>query len=417
MIFRMKYSLLLCLCIIAGYNGYANAIDSLSTKEDIQKFLVASLGKNGIILPDKCEGIFVHDTGIRYTDTGTYDYPFDEVVKMMDDAPWHIYKEDIDCNGRTDMVIDAGIVLIVMDMGDHFEGHIFAGMPSWYFPTWNTYSFKNFIFLPDGTRALLLRHDHNPCRSVQHAVLKGNLSYVTNTVAGNTENTAPLKIDTLYKVTIGNDTAWRPTYSTDSVRFTVYSFADTVDMRLYNMTDTIVYKFNGFTNYKPCFKPGGISKIDYCYINIPHAMSTISTSACLEINKNGICFFQYLEEYNRCSSAILDSVRVQNLFNFISYIDMKSVQDLYWCESLEGGVGGIFTIFFDDGTVKKISVWSHRLPMALGYLSKSLADISWALNWQPSDKPQDFKCSCKMPPDSSLDQAEFENNLHSCKCY
>src|SRR5580700_6587828 len=45
----IKYSLLLGMCISAFHNGYANTIDSLSTKEEVRQFLVTNLGRKGII--------------------------------------------------------------------------------------------------------------------------------------------------------------------------------------------------------------------------------------------------------------------------------------------------------------------------------------------------------------------------------
>ncbi len=446
----IKHILLLCTYLLAGYTGYTNVIDSLSTKADVQKFLVANLSKNGIIYPDRCEPItwaekekiyysqhpprfdtvfmyhdpttgmtetrvVAHDTEAHTLDSETYDYSFAEVAEAMDTC-WHIYKEDIDGNGRTDIVIDAGIVLIVMDMGDHFEGHVFGGMPSWYFRTWNSYSFKNFTLLPDGTCALLLRHDHNRCESVHHTNLNKNVTYVTTKFDDNTENTFPAKIDTLYKITSGYDTVRQRIDYSDSFRLNVYPFADTVDMRLYNMTDTIVYKFGGFTDYKPGFRPGAISKIDYCYMLQVHAISTMDAGfSCFEVNKNGRCFLKY-PDYSQCLGAVLDSGRLQNLWNFVSYIDIKSAKDFYPCEHQFGGVGGVFTVYFDDGTVKKIQVWSYRLPRALGYLSKSLSEISYTLKWQPCDKPQDFECSYKFSAYSSFDQAEQDRNMYECKC-
>jgi hypothetical protein len=444
MIAYMRYCLLLCMCFCA-WRGYANKIDSLKTQEDVQKFLFDNLGKNGIIYLNTCSEIswtekernfyysqhppsldtvfFYGPTGVRETrvvphypdiDSTNFEarppgYPFDDIVSRMDKTPWHFYKMDIDGNRRTDIVVDAGIVIIVMDMGDHIEGHLFSNRHSY---SWDSYSFRNFVFLPDGTRALLLRHDYNPCKAVRHSYIKGDVTYITNTVASNKGNTAPLNIDTLYKISSGYDTDRLPTYAPGPVRMTLYPFSDTVDMQLYNITDTIVYKFNGFTNYKPGFKPVGISKIDYDYINPGHDISSITLGvSCLEINKNGKCFLQY-PGYYQYYSAMLDSISLQNILNFISYIDIKSMKDFYLCEAMFG-TSGLFTVYFDDGTIKKINISSYHPPMALGYLSKSLSDISWSLNWQPSEKPQDFEYHYQYIPVSTN---EMDHNAIECKC-
>lgn len=188
---HIKYVLLLCILASVWNSGYSHVIESLKTKEDVRKFLQAHLGKGGIIFLENCEDIsqseknrmiyaprpVMIDTVLvedpitggmvkatvehqwTYCDTNdTYwsNYPFNEIDSIMDQYAYHLFKADIDGNGHTDIVIEAGVTIVVMDLVDKFEGHMFSA-----YPDSNLLSFRNFIELPDGSDALLFRTIRN----------------------------------------------------------------------------------------------------------------------------------------------------------------------------------------------------------------------------------------------------------------
>lgn len=382
----MKYGLLLFFYISSFKNVHANPIDSLTSKNDVQKFLIANLSKSGVVFLNQCADIwqaekikpakYVRDSIIDTvtivdpetrkeskkvikheriqlpdcspdTNNSPLHYPYDKLAQVMDRYPWHLHKADIDHNGFTDLVVDAGIVIIVMDMGGKFEGHLFSDSPDL-----GSYSFKNFLSLQDNSTALLFRHDYNRCD-------------------------------------------------------------DTMDIRLFNVVDTIVYKFHGFAKYSHFFKPIGISKIDYYY----HSSSTERCADrydCIEINKNGQCFMQYLGGFTHnlkdraIFSGTIDTVRLHELWNLVSYVDIKSKKDIYACW-IDHSSGGTFAIYFDDGSTKKITTWAYCPLMDLGYLSKKISDISRIIQWQPSKKHYGFECPCIL-------SSELNYNLNGCEC-
>jgi len=401
----IKYSLLLLMCLCALHRGYANEIDRLKTKEDVRKFLAANLGEKGFFSgrcsqPVSCEKVkeeIENDTSYHHPalEDGSINLPFNYVTWALDNTDWHFYKADIDGNGYTDMVIDAGMVIVIMDMGGNIEGHVVSITAN---P--RLYGFKDFISLPDGTSALVLRHDHNPDKLMARPDQQGKIAYITDTLAGDNTNPGDIKIDTLSKIMTGIDTLVSRKFDRGSIIMdtTYASYADTVDMRLYNMADTIVYKFYGFTVYKPGFKPVGISKIVYYYEDYGTVTGWVPANSCLEINKNGKCLLRYLyHEPDTTFSAMLDSTRSRKLWRFMSGINVKPINERNSCVAIDGGEGAIFAFYFDDGTVKKMEFWNCRLPMGLGYLSKAISDISEVLNWQLSETNGDFQCPCVLP--------------------
>ena len=364
-----------------------------------------------LITPDEQDAIYSSqvDSSNANRKKRSEGYPVDSVISAMNRAPWRYYRADIDNNGYTDLVIDAGIVVVVMDMGSVFEAHTFSISLNW-----DSYGFKSFALLPDGTFALLLRHDHNSCMSVRHSNLPGYVTYITDTVSNKKNNSTGIKVDTLYKITEGVVIAEEIMPDTDTAKMVKTPYADTVDMKLYNMTDTIVYKLCGFTSYHPDAKHQKISKINYNYF-LNGGVIGSDRYVCMEIGSNGICSLQYLGD-SAVFSAILDSVRLSQLFDFISYIDIKSKKDIYRCE-IDHSTGGAFAVSFNDGTQKSIYIWSHRPPMDLGYLSEALSNIAMSLKWKPAAKRSDFECPCKSPSFSAYDENESFSNYKECKCY
>jgi hypothetical protein len=354
----LKYGLLTVLSFFVLTRSSANTVDSLSTKEDVQKFLNASLGKKGIIFPVACAGLLpveriqadlsrvdtfmVEDPVTREMvmtsvprdsselvniDTSNYspNYPFDVAASEMEKYPYRFYKRDIDGNGKTDLVVEAGLIVVVMDMVDEFEGHMFSSIPDS-----NSFRFNDFVSLPDGTTGLLF-------------------NYTPYDTAGNA-----------------------------------------LDFKI----DTIVYKFHGFSQYNRNSKPANILKIQYHYRRSYGMVS--DGEACMEVNKNGQCYFQQSHD-DKLFSGRLEANKLNDLWNLIAYIDVRAECDqlITWIDHTEGCM---FAVYFDDGTVKRIHIWGCPPPIGLYYVGNNLSDISKVLSWQIAENQNHFKC----PPAWSL---------------
>jgi hypothetical protein len=430
-----QLSLLLCILLFASGIAQANTIDSLSTKQDILKFLTDNLSNKGIFLLDEPTMLFRPErkqiyafaddtvqakdefTGKTFTQIIPHDpnsyknsadtsplsglFPPSDALEIMDQYPFHFYKADIDNNGYTDLIVDAGLVIVVMDMGTNIEAHTFS--PS---AVWNSYSFKNFLSLPGGTCALLLRHDHNPCGPRSHASPPKAVTFITHILPNDAVISSTTRIDTLYKITTGIDTETRGMPGSNSYKQIAVNYADTVDMHLYNAIDTIVYKFHGFANYNRHYKTPDISKLIYCagccgdvYLDI---------AECIEIKRNGECLLTYSDR-NHTFSGSLDSNRLKELWNYISYIDIRSKKDNYICE-VDHSSGGTLLIYFEDGTYKMIGMSGQHPPFEIGYLCKQLSDICKKQTWLYSQKRSDIKF-----PEGS--KSSTDANYNECNCY
>lgn len=413
MVAFIRFSLPVCLFVCLFVNGYAGAIDSLTTKEQIQKFLVDKLGENGVISLSACADVtqslrsrlylFGFDT-IMVEDPITNEmmptpmprdssslqgvdhrrsiyFPIENIVEIMSRRPWQFYKSDIDQNGLTDMAIniDSGGVIVVMDEGSKIEGHI-----PWDAPDFSSYSFKGFTSLPDGSKALLLRH--HPC-TLEEQTSGLTVSYVTDTISLPGTATAAIKIDTVYKIITRVDTLCVCPHINKVSKQEVYIISDTVDMKRYRLTDTVVFKNGGFAKYNPKSKPAGITKIGYYHFAYG------AYQDCMEVNRNGLCLLQY-GGYDTVFSANLDREHLNELWDFMSYVNSDPV----FQEDANGATpkdrGGMFVIQFDDGTVKEMPFGRGAPPIGLGYLSKKLSDVSDAVNWQ-SSKTNSVDCPCK----------------------
>lgn len=431
----VKYGLLLLVCFAYLNIGYANKIDSLKTKEEVRQFLDDNLGEKGIFcgrqmmlsqtakIPIWLSNYFksidtvhvkdqaAHDKqrkeiqeqidwgyrlfGRRDVSNGEYNLPVRFHEQRLDYTNFHFHKADIDCNGLTDMIIDDGILIAIMDMGDSVQGMLVPSLVDRHL-----YGFKRFISLPDGTPALVLRHDKNPEKSRAHLYENGKVSYVMDTLIETIGNKVSARIDTLYKIISGFGRLERLFGNPENPELEIYQgeYTDTVDMRLYNMEDTVVYRSYGFTQYKADFKPASISKICYYYSNFVGGVSGWEPSnGCMEINKNGRCFLRY-PDYDSTFSATLENTRLKKLWSFLTAIDTRYIREIHESVAIDAGEGADFAFYFDDGTVKKIRYWCMPLSMDLGYLARTMSDISYELQWLPSEKKADFECPCKFPP-------------------
>lgn len=414
MAFSIRTCLLLLVCILGMHKGNAHVIDALKTKEDVKQFLTSRFAAKGIDYPiwyyrifqgaqfplEYIPNYYAPDTIVvtdpetnkdiiktvqrelnpdyyirKDTDIYRYKVPFDTIQNRIAEFPYAFYKADIDGNGYTDLVVDAGIVIIVMDNGNTFDAYTFSASADY-----PSYSFKGFMPLPDGSNALLLRHDYNPSTSVEHAHLPTVTTYIIDTVRKN--NT--IRIDTIYKIATTVD-SFEVTMGScrGPIKKVTLKYADTVDMRLYNKIDTIVYKFNAFARYRKTYKPANITKLYYNYYHYMDANDFI------EINKSGQCFMQYDSRYGNFIGK-QDSKKLSDLWNLLSYIGIQSKYQFYNSEYASPHEADYrFIVHFDDGTVKDITSRGCG-DTELYALSKMIAEISADIKWQPVKQLSNF---------------------------
>lgn len=414
----IKLSVLTCFNI---QTTYANKIDSLSARADVLKFLEDNFTEHGILSTYRCIGIsstkrmyiyysipdtiFVEDPVTRELhdktvpkDTSHFKnkdilrfplhLPLENIMYALNEKTWQIHKADIDGNGYTDMVInfDTAGVIVVMDTVMGYEAHILNDSYDF-----TSYTFMNFMPLPDGSKALILRH--NPCTLQNQTAARKIITYITDSNTGK-----PLK-DTLYKVITVIDSIylWRsdtPYYSHRWVN------SDTVDMKRYRMMDTVVFKFNGFAKYNSHSNAATISKIGYYFY--------ADYEECLEIQRDGQCFLHY-PDYDTTFSAQLDHVKLDELWSFAAYLGVQPGK-YEECGSFSGLSRGAFIIHFTDGTKRELVFGTKTPPMGLGYLGLKLSEISFDLDWQPATKCKGPDCPCP-----KLDTSKWKYTV-DCEC-
>lgn len=210
MIVYTRY-ILLCLLCFSLQQGNAHSIDSLKTNEAVRHFLHTELSEKGFIFlegfidisqkekirlylsnPDidttidaqtGKTGVVVRHHEYDPADNNCKDFPlensvYDSVIAKMDNDNYQFYKADLDRNGRTDLVVDAGMIIVVLDMGNSFEGYLFSEVPG-------SIKLKNIITLPGNSKGLLFsyRHCHADTAAVDtivykyHSFLKYNPRY------------------------------------------------------------------------------------------------------------------------------------------------------------------------------------------------------------------------------------------------
>lgn len=388
-------------------NAVANKIDSLHTKQDVQIFLSDNFAERGIIWAsvfheisrDEKIRMFLSELdSVEVLDPVTHEIvinpmprdssslsffdtfrqnrslSYDRITKLiMNRYPYHFYKADIDGNGYTDLVIDAGWLMVVMDNGGIYQGYMFAQLAA--------LSFKKFIYLPDGSIGLLIQHDHNLCWRLD--IAQDEIEII-DTIIDNTVSPPIVKTEKL------------GSYVTSSKLGAQC-----------NKLDTIVYKYRGFAKYNSDVKPLNISRISYQY-EISAGLVNDGVD-CIEINKSGRCYLRY-SRYNQVLHANLDKARLNDLWKLVGYIKIKDLKNDY-STYYDHGTGGVLSIYFEDGTLKQITFWGeHSVPLGLGYLSKSIADISRDLHWQKSADNADMECTS----DRHTNQVYDKSN--DCKC-
>lgn len=414
----IKYSALsilyLCLCI----TGYASRIDSLETDTDVERFLNENMRETTIINLEQFAEVYrpgysvfnpshidtyeVYDpikdelvTVIQPHESSTNFFPADtsslyqvcsikQLIQWMNVNPWRFYKEDIDNNGYTDLVIDIDWpgVVVMMDMGNRLLGNLLSDRPDF-----SLYKFSSFLVLENGQNALELKRV--PCSRGDNFLMQyknKDIIYVTEKATqGNI-----VKPDTLYKIIRATTDDRVPYNDTNYKDERVY--VDTVDMMVSIVRDTIVYRFNAFMKYNNNPMPVNISKIYYHRV---YSGGLVSDGCrCIEIAKDGNCKLSFKSMYagknEDVFSAILDSTSLYKLWSTLTYIDINSKKG--HLAPITHGTGSTFIIFKEDGTSYAIPFWGYKPSMDLGYLSKSISDISKQLDWQPSVSDIGFEC-------------------------
>ncbi|MCB0695904.1 MAG: hypothetical protein KDC07_00985 [Chitinophagaceae bacterium] len=350
------YGLLLCLLFCGLQTGFANTIDSLYTKEQVWKYLEDSLGQKGVIFPVYCTDISQAEKIKMY---------LSEYISVEDPI--------------------TGEVVLRTTVSREFDS--------------TDNCCKDYPFVNESLEQVLSKKDLDRCifykADLDHngytdlVVYSGNVVVVMdkgNGVDGYTFSEVPDAIKLEGIVPLADKT-------NGILLKYMHCGADTAAI------DTIVYKFNAFVKYNAGYQSLHISKINYYYSN-SSARYCFERQSCMEINKDGRCFLKYAAtafepgRYDTTFSAMLDRRQVDELLNLVAYIDVKSKKDVYssW---INHGEGGRFSFHFEDGTTKKIEVWSCPAPISLGYLSKNIAAISRELEWLPAENREDFECPCE----------------------
>lgn len=144
-------------CTVAFNVAKGNSIDSLKNRQDVVEFFRQHFTKqfresNFDFLFRKNEEI--GDTSwLMQPDTSAIQKYFrrESLTMYRSDS---FYKIDIDGNGKTDLVLDASVLIIVMDMESGPIMHYLDGSHRVYF-------YQNIITLPHGGKAILLRNQES----------------------------------------------------------------------------------------------------------------------------------------------------------------------------------------------------------------------------------------------------------------
>lgn len=443
-----KHIVTLCAMVCVCTSTLGNSIDTLSSKESIQRFLTAYFKNGGITYINHLTGlkqseqvqfylsdndtVLVEDPITREyvfnilprdtidlidcdTGTSTTEIGYSNIENYIEKKFTQYAKVDIDNNGYTDLVIDAGGVLVIMDMGDKLEGHILNDCPDFH-----SYCYVKSVTLPDGSNAIILRR--NPCTIEYSSLLEYNsvfqkytpaVSYVVDTtyqIGAKTE----MPVDTLYKVISFFDTI--PAHSSltgDSVAKEIRAYRDTVYEHRYNKMDTIVYRYGDFAKYNRRFIREEISKV-YFYDHV-HI-----SPASMEINKDGTCYLKYAA-YDTILTGHANEVLLNELWEYISYIGIKEKNSHYTC-MIEAGnpimqnrymQNSHMHIYYDDGTVKKFTFNNGIPPMELGYVMNKIFTISMTVNWKSTNEETDIKCPWYWQNEAS---GSSDNYINNCRC-
>ena len=266
---NLKYSSFFLLYLLSCYwNTSGNAVDSLKTKDDVQKFLSVTLEKN--MTPAI---FFSADSIVFKMDSNLFGKKLDpERIRYRSNQ---FYKIDIDNDGRTDLIVDGAYLLVVLDKGNKYVAKIIdAG------PTIEFYGYKEMIKLPDCNNAILLWHQ------------------------------------------IG------------------------LDSKAISEIDTLVYKYNGFVEYREPPLGAGVEKMYY------------GDNDCLiEIKKSGQMIANIRTGFMDSATlryGVADSTEMYELWGLLNYIDWKSLNRHFHDFSVIEPETVSLHLYFEDGTDQEI---------------------------------------------------------------
>ena len=368
--------------LISNGIAKANTIDSLKTKQEVKNFLKSHFSHTDItfmyryadltvnakhrahlleprsVVPDTIQvqdpitnewflKTLSHEFDSIYyqcEEPNNYDvtYSFDSVAARMDDKGYKFFKADIDGNGYTDLVIEAGPMIAVMDMVGKLEGHILSMQTDT-----SAYGLSPIISLPEGSVGLVIRN--GTCGPGMSGV-KENKNI-----------------------------------------------------------DTVVYEFRSFLKDNRDYKPSDISKINYQFIDNDGMPCDGFTT--MEIDVAGDCFLKY-SQYSTAFSGRVEREQLDDLWNFVSYVNLKAKEDVYinWATHTTGCA---LSVYFNDGTIKRIYAWDCSPSRSVNYLTKRIADICDSVDWQPEATPPEFEDVRISPSNNSVGDVTAKD----CDCH
>ena len=230
----------------------------------------------------------------------------------------NFYKLDIDNDGRMDLLIDTRYSVAILDKGDKYVRFSFDH--SYSTPS---YSYKKAITLPDGATALLFSHKTGEWQSSSY-----------------------------YKVTI--------------------------------VTDTLVYKYNNIVEYNARPPHNNINKIEF--INQPSCNGDC-TSYAIGIDKNGYAMYdiQRRNMHNSDTSRRvyyqrIDTARWNALSGLLAYMDVQNLKSHYHFAASDQSTA-LLNVYFEDGSVKKISDYGYRGTVGLKSLYAEIFQLRTSPGW------------------------------------
>ena len=145
--------------------------------------------------------------------------------------------------------------------------------------------------------------------------------------------------------------------------------------------DTIVYKFNSFIEYREHPAYANIKKIDY--YEQPSSESD-GSSFNMEININGNAIYEQHSggiDQNNIFFGFFDSIQLGELWNLLRYMDVRLLNNSYSI-SVTDQATALIAIYFDDGSVKKISDYGFCGTIGLSSLYNKIFELKKSKIWQ-----------------------------------
>lgn len=157
-----------------------------------------------------------------------------------------------------------------------------------------------------------------------------------------------------------------------------FDFDDNIEK--YIKIDTLTYKYDSF-----------IELNDKVIIDNKIKSIEIKTNFCfgdcpvfkLTINKNGVAQFDGIEftKFKGKSTKQLNQKIVDEIFDFINYIEIKKLNDYYEVNYTDASTANL-EIFFEDGSIKKIKDYGLSGTYGLSALYSKLTQLGTETEWE-----------------------------------